>query len=132
VLKRMPDFAKAQFAARMMETCPHDPYAASTLVTTQWDAVQHRLAGWKERHGDSAGFLFALVSKLIELDRHDEARPLLARYIVLSPDRWGYERLAECQEMAGDMAGSLETLEAYLEDTEDAGLDHAGVRVKLA
>lgn len=132
VLKRTSDQAKPMHAARMMETCPYDPYPASVLILSQWNAVQPRLAAWKERFGDSGGFLYALVTKLLQLGRFDEARPLLTRYILLSPDRWGYEKLAECQEKAGDEAAWLETLESYLENTEDAGLDHAGIRVKLA
>lgn len=132
VLGSSSDQAKPGVAARMMETCPNDSYAPGVLLELQWGAVQPRLAAWKERFGDSAGFVYALVKKLLQMGRHDEARPLLTRYIIMSPDRWGYEKLAECQEKAGDEAGWLETLEAYLENTEDAGLDHAGVRVKLA
>ncbi len=126
------DEVKPFHAERMMEYCPFDPLAASVLVRTHWTSIQTKLADWRERFGDSAGFLSAYVGKLLEAGRHEEAQPLLTRYIIMSPDRWGYEKLAECQEKAGDEAGWLETLESYLEDTEDAGLDHAGIQVKLA
>ncbi|WP_165066043.1 tetratricopeptide repeat protein [Paludisphaera rhizosphaerae] len=123
---------RANYAERLMEASPNNAYAASMLVKYDWAKSQPKLAEWKERHGNSAAFLFALANKLIELDRHDEARPVLTHYIIVSPDRWGYDQLAECQQKAGDEAGWLETLNAYLEDTENSGLDHATVQVRLA
>ncbi len=123
---------RPQFAGRLMEASPNNAYAASVMVKYDWAGSQPKLDEWKERHGDSAAFLSALAAKLMELGRHDEARPLLTRYIIMSPDRSGYDKLAECQEKAGDEAGWLETLNAFLEDTESTGLDHATVQVKLA
>jgi hypothetical protein len=51
---------------------------------------------------------------------------------VLSSDRWAYDALAECNLARGDRARWRTTLEDYLAKTEDAGLEHANVRVKIA
>ncbi|APW60563.1 hypothetical protein [Paludisphaera borealis] len=56
----------------------------------------------------------------------------LTRYIAASPDRWAYQWLAGCYHAEGDEVRWKSTLDEFLTKTEDAGLDHARVRVQLA
>jgi hypothetical protein len=76
--------------------------------------------------------LAALGKKYAELKRFDEAQKCLSRYVEQSSDRWAYDSLASCYLAQGNFVRWRSTLEDYLTKTENAGLEHAQVRVKIA
>ena len=60
------------------------------------------------------------------------AERALSRYMELSPDLWAYQTLAANYKAQGKIDRWLETLEKFLNNVEDLGLDHAKVRVEIA
>ncbi|WP_165248502.1 hypothetical protein [Paludisphaera soli] len=119
-------------AEALLRVSPRNPYAKDILVRHDWERSQPRLEEWKKSDGGAAAFQRGLGYQYLDLKRFAEAREWLARYVEQSPDRTAYEKLAESYEGEGDREGWLAALEAYLENTEDAGLDHAQVRVRIA
>ena len=57
---------------------------------------------------------------------------MLKRYVVQSPDLWGYQMVADSFKAQGDMDHWQETLNEFLNKVEDRGLDHPKVRVDIA
>jgi len=124
--------SSGQEAETLLRVSPHDPYAKAFLVRWDWQGCQPRLEAWIRSDGDAPAFQRALGYQYMHLKRYAEAREWLGRYVRNSSDKAAYEKLAECYEAEGDREGWLKTLESYLEGTEDAGLSHAQVRVKIA
>ncbi|AMV37590.1 tetratricopeptide repeat protein [Planctomyces sp. SH-PL62] len=119
-------------AESLLRVSPHNPYAKAMLIKHDWEKTQPKLEDWAKADGTPPAVLRALGTKYLELKRFAEARDNLARYVELSPDQSAYEDLAACYEGEGDEERWLATLDDYLENTEDAGLEHARVQVKLA
>ena len=60
------------------------------------------------------------------------AERAISRYMELSPDLWASQTLAANYKAQGKIDRWLETLERFLANVEDLGLDHARVRVDIA
>ena len=103
-----------------------------TLVEANWDEVKNEVPAWRAKVGDAPALIGALGRKHFERKEYDEAEKDLKRYMELCPDLWVYERLASCYEARGDRDRWKATLDDYLANTEDSGLQHAKVRVQLA
>ncbi|MDG3005201.1 hypothetical protein [Paludisphaera mucosa] len=116
----------------LLRVSPRNPYAKAILIRQDWDRSQARLDEWVKSDGDQPAFQRALGFQYLDLKRFAEAREWLVRFVQRSPDRQAYEKLAACYEGEGDRKRWLATLDAYLENTEDAGLGHAQVRVRIA
>lgn len=111
---------------------PHSPFGMATLAEFAWDSVKDEVPEWEKEAGDSPALLGALARKFIELKQYDEAAVRLKKLMEVSPDRWVYQRLADCYEAQGDPKSWRSTLDDFLTDTENTGLDHARVRVQIA
>jgi tetratricopeptide (TPR) repeat protein len=75
---------------------------------------------------------FALGKALVRENRSAEALPLLESVVELSPDIRAYHALAEAHWMGGDQQGWLKTLQRFLADGTDYGLDFASVNDEIA
>lgn len=111
---------------------PHSPFGMATLAEFAWDSVKDEVPEWEKEAGDSPALLGALARKFIELKQYDEAATRLKKLMEVSPDRWVYQRLADCYEAQGDPDRWRSTLDDFLTKTENTGLDHARVRVQIA
>jgi tetratricopeptide (TPR) repeat protein len=123
---------KVETAEILLALSPYSAFAMAALNKHDWDKVQGDIAGWREKVRDHPALLAALGKKYSELKRFDEAQKCLARYVEQSSDRWAYDALAACFLASGDVVRWRSTLDDYLTKTENAGLEHAKVRVKIA
>ena len=74
----------------------------------------------------------ALASTLFRHQRFAAVERWHSRYMELSPDLWASQTLAANYKAQGKIDRWLETLERFLANVEDLGLDHARVRVDIA
>lgn len=111
---------------------PHSPFGMATLAEFDWESVKDEVPEWEKEAGDSPALLGALARKFIELEQYDEAEIRLKKLMDVSPDQWVHQRLADCYEAQGDHDRWRTTLDDFLANTEDTGLEHARVRVQIA
>jgi tetratricopeptide (TPR) repeat protein len=111
---------------------PYSAYAMELMIERDWEHAKDKVAGWRRKVHDHPTLLAALGRKYIELKRYPEAEECLRRSVEQSPDRQTYEALASCYEARGDPRRWKAILDEYLAKTEDAGLEHAQVRVNIA
>ena len=123
---------KAPTANVLLKISPYSAFAMANLIEHDWENSASEVASWKEKVRDDPTLLGALGKKYVELKKFDEAEKCLARYVEQSPDPWAIEALADCFLARGDGARWKATLDDYIANTEDAGLEHARVRVKIA
>ena len=116
----------------LLRISPHSPFARARLIEYDWDAVKDKVDQWEKEAGDSPTLLASLAWRYRELAKLDDAERALTRYIKLSADYWGYHQLAEIYRARNDLKRWQETLDEYLANGEDLGLDHARVGVELA
>ena len=121
-----------EVARRLLEVSPHNPYAMGLLVGRDRDTAEKFTADWEKDAGDHPALTGPLAKHYSTLGRDADAERLLKKYIERSPDLWAIEALAETRKNKGDLAGWKSILDDYLERSEDTGLDHAKVRVKIA
>lgn len=126
------DADKAAMARDLLSVSPYHPFARATMVVRDWEHVKGQLAGWRKESGDWPAVLAALGQHYTGTREYDEAQRALARYIELSPDAWAYQQLAANFKAQGNVDRWQETLDEFLKDVEDLGLDHAQVRVQIA
>jgi tetratricopeptide (TPR) repeat protein len=124
---RQPEFARA-----LLAVSPHSPGARALLIEKDWNGVKGELAQWEKEGGDAPAVLAALARHYSADKNYAEAGKYLARYIEHSPDSWAFELLAKNYKDQGDLKGWQETLDKYLANTEDSGLEHARIRVEIA
>lgn len=120
-------------AARdLLALSPYHVYARATLVAHDWENAKDKFADWQKESGDWPVFLAAMGLHYTGTREFDAARRALEGYIQLSPDAWAYEQLAANFKAEGKDDRWKETLDAFLTNVEDLGLDHARIRVQLA
>ena len=125
--KTHPTLARA-----LLETDPRSAFAMSVLIEHDWDGVKDKVPAWEKEVGDAPALLAALGRHYSRTKQYDEAQKALTRYVRQSPDAWAYEMIAANYKAKGDAARWKETLDDYLANVEDYGLDHARVRVQIA
>jgi tetratricopeptide (TPR) repeat protein len=121
--------SKPKYARPLLKLCPHAPSAQAALVRFDWPAAAGQAAEW-EADGHPA-VLRALGERHAGQNRLADAERCLRKASDLSPDRPTYRLLAQVYRGRGDLERWKATLEGFLTQ-EDAGLDHAQVRVELA
>ena len=124
--------AKGHYARKLFSLNPENPFAMATLVEHDWEFARDKAGRWEKKAGTFPTLLGALGKRYTELGEIDKAQDYLTRYIRDSPDRWAYEMLAKNYRDRGDTGRWMATLEQFLDEVEDHGLDHARVRVEIA
>ena len=103
-----------------------DEEAARAVIAARTGALEAALAGFERAlalDGENLRALYNAGLAALELDRHDEARNFLERFVALRPDDApGLVHLARAQALAGQrdaaLAGILRAVEAGLDDPE--------------
>ena len=119
-------------ARTLLELSPRSAFAMATLIDHDWDAVKDKVPAWEKEVGDAPALLVALGKRYTGLKQYDLAQKALTRYIRQSPDAWAYEMIAANYKAKGDATRWKETLDEYLANVEDHGLDHARIQVQIA
>jgi tetratricopeptide (TPR) repeat protein len=123
---------EAVLARTLLELSPRSAFAMATLIDHDWDAVKDKVPAWEKEVGEAPAVLAALGKRYTELKQYDLAQKALTRYIRQSPDAWAYEMIAANYKATGGATRWKETLDEYLANVEDHGLDHARIRVQIA
>jgi tetratricopeptide (TPR) repeat protein len=124
--------ARLTRARDILTVSPYQPYARAVLLEADWDSVKDRSAAWERESEGFPTVLAALAYHASSVKDYARAQTLLERYVKLSPDVWGYQSLADNFKDQGRTDRWRQTLEDFLADVEDLGLDHAKVQVQLA
>ncbi len=119
-------------ARALLELSPRSAFAMATLIDHDWDAVKDKVPAWEKEVGEAPALLVALGKRYTGLKQYDLAQKALTRYIRQSPDAWAYEMIAANYKAKGDATRWKETLDEYLANLEDHGLDHARIQVQIA
>ncbi len=120
-------------AARRLEAvAPKSAMAKSQLVQHNWASVRDKAGEWEKTVKHSPELLAAIALKYVEENHKEDAIRVLKSYVAMSPDKWGYTKLAEVYFASGDKTQWRATLDEYLAKGEDKGLDKANVEVMIA
>jgi tetratricopeptide (TPR) repeat protein len=122
---------RTRLASELLAISPHSPLAMAALINWNWKEAEPKAAEWLKEHGSYPTLLGALGSTHYRLNQYQDAERCLKKYIELSPDQWGYEKLADTYWRAGSKEKWVETLEQFLQQP-DYGLSHARIRVRIA
>jgi tetratricopeptide (TPR) repeat protein len=114
-------------AKQLAAVCPDHPTALANLIVNDWVHTRDRAAEIERNYGGHPQVALSLARAYRREKRTADAIRLLDHVVKLAPDRTVYEQLAACYREQRDDAKWLATWQAYLEDTEDFGLDHATV-----
>lgn len=122
------------YAKRLLGISPRSPFGRAVLIEKDWENSKQHLAEWEKdpATSDSPALLGALSKRYTEMDRADDARDALRKYVELAPEKWAYVMLAENAKARNDLKLWKATLDEFLERAEETGLDHANVRVQIA
>lgn len=116
----------------LLTVSPRNPFAMGLLVEDDWQNAEAHLDEWRNVAGGHPSFIGSLAKQYAKLGRAEDAQKALKQYIALSPDHWAYVALADQHKKTGDTTRWLATLNEFLVQSEDRGLDHARVRVDIA
>jgi tetratricopeptide (TPR) repeat protein len=119
-------------ALRLRKASPSSSYAKAILVEHHWEGVKAEVATWDEETLKAPTLRAALARQYTKLGEHDKAEPHLRRYIEEFPDFWAVKMLADGYKARGDVQGWKRTVEDYLANAPEEGLDHARFQVELA
>ncbi|WP_422928463.1 hypothetical protein [Singulisphaera sp. PoT] len=115
-----------------MELDPLSTYALATLIEYDWPRYKDKAKEWEQASTRSLALAKVFAERYMDERHFDVAETYWKRAIAIYPDDTSYEELAESYKARGDVARWKETLDEYLDKVEDHGLNHAGVRVKIA
>jgi tetratricopeptide (TPR) repeat protein len=122
----------AIWAKRLHAVSPDAPLAAVAMIKHVWPQSADKAAGWERQHAAHVEVQAALAERHLAARRFDDARRCLTRYIRLSPDEFGYTRLAATYQAQGNTELWLSTLEEYLRQRGDDAAGAGNVQVSIA
>ena len=121
-----------EIAQEILKVSPYHTLARAISIRKNWDAVKDQLPTWEKESGDSPALYAGLVLHYSDIKDYAAAERAISRYMELSPDLWASQTLAANYKAQGKIDRWLETLQKFLANVEDLGLDHARVRVDIA
>lgn len=116
---------------RLRAVAPRRPLTLAHTLILEPDTVEADLDRWIEQYADHPAVVRALVARLRNLDRLDDAIVLLERYLELAPADWPIDQLAYIYHLRGDEQMRYATIKRRL-DYPDYGLSHQATQARLA
>ena len=123
---------KSVVAHLMESVSPYAPAARAVLIMSDWPYAAPHAVEWEAAAGSHPEVLFALGTQHFNEKRYVDARRCLERCLALSPDKQTYEWLASTYRAQGDMKKWQATLDRFLAEKGEYGLDHSAVQVDIA
>jgi tetratricopeptide (TPR) repeat protein len=114
----------------LRRVCPDSPALIAADIRGHWDP--EKAATWEAEHGDYPTVAMALGKKYTELHRWADAARCLRKYIAVSPDRYGYEALANVYKTQKNDDLWMATLNEFIAHGQAYGLEDANVQVEIA
>jgi tetratricopeptide (TPR) repeat protein len=108
----------------------HGPFPGSEKISPE-DVIR-QLPELEKIYSGHAIVLRELGTKYASLKRSEDAQRCWDKSIALSPDAAVFHQVANAHRAAGNEDKWLATLETFIKDTEDTGLEHARVQVQIA
>jgi len=122
---------KMWFVGSLEQISPRSPYAVAQRIRHDWEHVKDQWARWTQEYAQQPLVAWALVPRLRETGREQEAMQLLERQAELVPDAWVFTQMAEIYLKRGEEGMWLATLERQLKHP-DYGLEHTRTRDDMA
>jgi tetratricopeptide (TPR) repeat protein len=119
-------------ATRLRRTSSASPLLVALSIRDDWDNSKPDAPGWEASLSDQPTVMLALGKKYVALKQWSDAERCLRKYIALSPDRAGYEQLADVFLSQNQEDLWLKTLQEYIDTAPDFDLNHAAVQVEIA
>jgi tetratricopeptide (TPR) repeat protein len=117
----------------MLKTSPNSPYAAAAAV--RWDFAHVDpgvLKQWKTVLAGNVAFENSLAEHYRKLRQYDEAIPYLKNALAIIPDHDTFMDLANAYLHIKDETNWLATMQQALVQTDDSGLQHAEINMRIA
>jgi tetratricopeptide (TPR) repeat protein len=111
---------------------PFSPLARVALIDDDWDYVKPHAAEWEATSKDQAVVQLGFARKYQQLEKWDDAKRCYEQSVSVSPDMDTYRAFAEMYRAQGKVDEWKKTLERYLAEGDDPGLDSALIQVELA
>jgi tetratricopeptide (TPR) repeat protein len=115
----------------LLKLSPDSPSALARLIRNQWKKAEPQAGEWEKSHSRHPEVLAELAKRYAGLNRPEDSIRCLKAYLLLSPDRWAYEMLANLYLAKGDKVTWKSTLDEAL-TKPDTNLDHMVYRVTIA
>jgi tetratricopeptide (TPR) repeat protein len=122
---------QVSFARDLLGRSSYAPIARAVLVQHDWNTFEKAVPQW-EKESPLPRFMFELGRRYSELKRPEDAERCFRLCLKASPDKQIYEAVAASYKTAGNMDKWKETLDAFLKDGEDNGLDRGQVSATIA
>ncbi|WP_148076136.1 tetratricopeptide repeat protein [Bythopirellula goksoeyrii] len=120
------------FARELHFVNPYSPIWASAFVSNDWVHAQPDVKRYLEHFGYDPYFLRRLAEQQVKAELYEDAQKTLERFIVVCPNRWGYEELAAIHRRKGENTIANTLMEEFLSVGTDLGLSDARVHAELA
>jgi tetratricopeptide (TPR) repeat protein len=121
-----------QRTRELLAFAPDSPYAMGASVRYDPGVSLEQIAAWQKQAGDALAFLVGSSARYSAAKLYDQAQRALEAYVRQSPDAWAYRQLAQNYKSQGDKVRWKATLDDFLQNVEDTGLNHAQVQVEIA
>jgi tetratricopeptide (TPR) repeat protein len=109
---------------------PESPWIVRNAIVNQWDPDM--VLNWEESRGDYPSIAFALGKKHAQFGEIEDAIRCFNRYLEVSPDRFGYETVADLYKSQKNDEKWLETMKAFLDKPEVIHFEHSLVQFEIA
>ncbi|MDP9173196.1 MAG: hypothetical protein M3O30_04925 [Planctomycetota bacterium] len=117
---------------QLKRVSPQSPYIPSIDVFNHWETGEKEAIDWTTEHGDYPTVALALGRKYAELKDWNGAEKYLRKYVTVSPDFVGYQALAGLFHDQQKDDQWLATLQEFLKQPNEYGLEHAQVQTEIA
>ena len=117
----------ADLAKRLLAVSPDSPLAAVAMVKHAWPQAKANAERWERRHAAHVEVQAVLGDRYLAERRFEDARRCLTRFVRMSPDEFGYTRLAETYKAQCDTERWLATLEEFVRQQSDDPTAAGGV-----
>jgi hypothetical protein len=113
------------YARKLMAISPNCPFAMAELIEFAWPEAEKRFDSWRKVVGNHPTFLASVARRQGKLGEDEQAETTLKAYINKSADLWAYEQLAAIYQKRGDKVAWKATIDEFLNEVDDHGLEHA-------
>jgi tetratricopeptide (TPR) repeat protein len=124
--------ARKKKALALEAVCPYSPTAAAELVASDWDRFAPKAAEWEQHYARHPQVLHEFAWKYKSLGRNEDAERCFTRICTFAPVMRDVMQLGDHYKERGNWEKWKETLDAFLQAEDVAGLSHDTVRKELA
>ena len=119
-------------AWQLFAAAPNDSFALACMTRCDFSKVRDREAEMTRRAATTPMLGWALAERAVAREQPDRALALLADVVKAAPAKMVYYAIADAQRMKFDVPGEIKTLQTFIDEGEDVGLQHAATQQRIA